>query len=73
MKAVDSAAIGFLWVVQHLFPDFDYYNTIQFVANGFDVPWEAALLPSIAITLAFVISCLILGYFSLQLREMEAK
>jgi len=70
---VDQIAIGFLWTVQHLFPRFEYYNMIPFVANGFDVPWEASLLPSIAVTLAFVIPCLILGYFSLQLREMEAK
>ena len=73
MKFVDSIAIWFLWTVQHLFPQFKYYNMVPYVANGFEVPWGAALLPSIAVTLAFVIPCLILGYFAMQLREMEAK
>ncbi|HCS50373.1 hypothetical protein [Rubinisphaera sp.] len=73
MTIVDQAALGFLWTVQYLFPQFEYYNMVPFVANGFDVPWKASLLPSILVTLAFVIPCLILGYFSMQLREMEAK
>ncbi len=73
MVIVDRILVGFLWTIQHLFPRFDFFNMNQFVANGIDVPWEATLLPSISVTLAFVIPCLILGYFSLQLREMEAK
>ena len=44
-----------------------------FVANGFDVPWNYSLLPAIATTAAFVLPCLILGYFCLQWRELEAK
>lgn len=73
MTIFDSLMIGFLWTIQHLFPRFDYFNMSQFAANGIDIPWNASLLPSILVTLAFVIPCLILGYFSLQLREMEAK
>ncbi len=73
MEIVDQVMLGFLWTIQHLFPRFDFFNMNQYVANGIDVPWEATLLPSIAVTLAFVIPCLLLGYFSLQLREMEAK
>lgn len=73
MHVVDSAAIGFLWTVQHLFPEFKYFNMTSYVANGFLVPWRASLLPSIAVTLAFVIPCLILGYVAMKSREMEAK
>ena len=73
MQAVDSVAIGFLWTVQYLFPDFKIFNTTPYVANGFLVPWKAALLPGIAVTLAFVIPCLLLGYFAMKVREMEAK
>ncbi|MBL4883427.1 MAG: hypothetical protein JKY95_02675 [Planctomycetaceae bacterium] len=73
MTVLDTIMIGFLWTIQHLFPRFDFFNMSQYAANGIDVPWNATLLPSILVTLAFVIPCLILGYFSLQLREMEAK
>ena len=73
ITAVDQVMLGFLWTIQHLFPRFDFFNMNEYVANGVDVPWDATLLPSIAVTLAFIVPCLLLGYFSLQLREMEAK
>jgi hypothetical protein len=44
-----------------------------YVANGFDVDWNAAMLPSIAVTLAYLVPCLIIGYYSLKLRELESK
>jgi hypothetical protein len=44
-----------------------------YVANGFDVPWSAALLPSLAMTLAYLLPCLLIGYYSLTLRELESK
>jgi hypothetical protein len=54
-------------------PDFTYFDMTPYVANGFDVPWDASLLPSILTTIGFLIPCIILGYFSLQVRELEAK
>jgi hypothetical protein len=83
----DNAATGFIkwcdtWIfnglgiVQNVIPDFTHYDTSVYVANGFDVPWSdagPAILPSLLTTLGFFIPCVILGYYSLQLRELEAK
>lgn len=62
-----------LWLVQHIIPNFDHYQMAPYVANGFDVSWDAAVLPSIVVTLAYVLPCLLLGHFTLKLRELESK
>ncbi len=73
IKGLDQGVFGVLRVVNALVPDLQYFNTSEYPANGFDVPWLGMLLPSIAITIGFLIPMVILGYFSLQLRELEHK
>jgi len=73
MKGVDAVAKECLWLAQQVIPNFDYYNMSAYVANGFDVSFSAALLPSIMVTAGFVLPCLIIGYYSLRLRELESK
>ena len=63
-------------MLHYVIPNFNYYDSTKYVANGFDVPWntiDAALLPGIATTVGYLIPCIVLGYFSLQVRELEAK
>ena len=43
------------------------------VAKGFDVDFRAAIVPSLAVALAYFIPCVLLGYFALKLRELESK
>ncbi|MFP6767940.1 MAG: hypothetical protein VB859_07210, partial [Planctomycetaceae bacterium] len=62
-----------LFIVQNIIPDFRNFRVAPYVANGFDVPWSQALAPSIGVTLAYLIPCLIVGYYSLSLRELEHK
>jgi hypothetical protein len=59
--------------MRHVIPNFSHFNTIEYSANGFDVPLDAALLPGLATALAYLLPCLLIGYFSLSLRELEAK
>jgi hypothetical protein len=76
IKMCDTWIFNGLGIVQNVIPNFTHYDTSVYVANGFDVPWSdagPALLPGILTTLGFFIPCVILGYFSLQLRELEAK
>jgi len=73
MQWIDSAGLNVMWALKYLFPDFQSFNMSEYVANGFDVPWSAAMLPSIALTVAYVIPWIILAHFSLKLRELEAK
>jgi hypothetical protein len=44
-----------------------------YVAKGFDVDFRAAIVPSLAVALAYFIPCVLLGYFALKLRELESK
>jgi len=76
IKALDEGAFGGLAVVRNVIPDFRHFNMTEYVANGFDVPFNdagAAVLPSILTVLGFLLPCIVLGYFSLQLRELESK
>lgn len=73
IQAIDNVELSGLWAVQHLFPDLRTFDTTEYVANAFDVPWAAALLPSLAVTFGYCIPWIIVGYFSLKIRELEAK
>jgi len=73
LEYIDKGFLGGLAALKHVIPDFQRYNFSEFTANGFDVPWDAALLPALALTIGFVIPCLVLGYFSLKARELESK
>lgn len=73
IKFIDRRIFDTLVVLRNVIPDFTYFDMTPFVANGFDVPWNASLLPSILLTIGFLIPCIVIGYFSLQLRELEAK
>jgi uncharacterized membrane protein YciS (DUF1049 family) len=70
---LDATVFNVIFLVRAIIPDFTYFNMNKYTANGFDVPWTGALLPSILTTIGFIIPLIILGYFSLQLRELESK
>ncbi|MFN6105379.1 MAG: ABC transporter permease [Planctomycetaceae bacterium] len=73
IKAIDNIELNALWGVKYLFPDFTQFDATAFVANSFDVPWDAALLPNLATTIGFCVPWIIVGYFALKCRELEAK
>lgn len=62
-----------LWMVRFIIPDLRSFGMSDWVARGFDVPWGGVMLPSLAITVGYFLPCVLLGYFSLSLRELEAK
>ncbi|QDT33738.1 ABC-2 transporter permease [Thalassoglobus polymorphus] len=73
IERLDQTVFNILFVVRSVIPDFTFFSMNKYTANGYDVPWTGALLPSILITLGFLFPLIILGYFSLQLRELEHK
>jgi hypothetical protein len=73
IKGTDWLAQQGIWLVQQTFPNFSYFAMSPYVAKGFDVDFRAAILPSIAVTLAYFIPCVLLGYYALKLRELESK
>lgn len=73
IKGSDWIVEQALYLVEATFPNFTYFGMSPYVAKGFDVDFRAAILPSIAVALAYVIPCVLLGYFALKLRELESK
>lgn len=73
MQGIDNVMLGGLWLMQHLIPDLSSFVMSPYVANGFDIPWGVAMLRSLAVTIGYLVPCLLVGYYSLTLRELEAK
>lgn len=76
IQFLDAHIFNGLTIAEFIIPNFRHFDMTAFVANGFDVPWMdagAAIVPSILTVLGYLIPCIVLGYFSLQLRELEAK
>lgn len=73
IKGSDWVVEQGLFLVQQTFPNFTYFGMSPYVAKGFDVDFWAAMVPSIAVTLAYILPCILLGYYSLKLRELESK
>lgn len=74
MKFVDGIMLNAMWLVEHLIPDFDFFTrSLTYLANGFDVRFDSAVLPGIAIALGYFFPCVLLGYFCLRIRELESK
>jgi hypothetical protein len=70
---LDNQALTVLWAIRNMFPDFTAYDTTEYTANAFDVPWAEAMLPNLAVAAGYCLPWIIVGYFSLRLRELEAK
>ena len=73
MRIFDSVLTSFLWLCKQVIPRLQYFNMSEYVSNGFDVPWDASVVPSLLVTLGYLIPCVLLGYFALRIRELESK
>ncbi|MDZ4684582.1 MAG: hypothetical protein SH850_05785 [Planctomycetaceae bacterium] len=74
MKFVDGIMLQGLWLVEQIIPSFDFFtHSLTYLANGFDVRFDSAVLPGIAIVLGYFLPCVLLGYFCLRIRELESK
>lgn len=73
VQIFDSILMNFLWLCKQVIPRSQYFNMPEYVANGFDVPWATSLIPSLLVTSAFIIPCVMMGYFALRTRELESK
>ena len=73
IQVIDWPMLQFAGHSRAIIPDFDTFQMAKFVAHGYDVPWNSGLLPAIMHTIAFLIPCVVLGYFCLKSRELESK
>ncbi len=70
---IDEKIIQWVGAMRNIIPDFRQFDGTPYLANGFDIPWNVRSLTEIAITLGFFIPCLVIGTYSLMMRELEAK
>jgi hypothetical protein len=73
IETLDAGVYAMLYLAKYIIPDVRIFDAAFFTANGFDVPFGACILPSVLITLGFFIPAYVIGYFGLQVRELEAK
>ncbi len=73
MHLFDSVLTSFLWLCKQIIPRLQYFNMSEYVSNGFDVPWNESVVPSLLVTLGYLVPCVLLGYFALRIRELESK
>jgi hypothetical protein len=70
---IDERIIQWTGAIHTIIPDFRQFDGTPEIANGFDVPLGTVVLPAAAVMLAFLIPCVVLGTYSLLMRELEAK
>jgi hypothetical protein len=66
------------WLIRHvvsalvrLFPDFSRYSHINYLAEGFAIPWQNVALLAIS-TLGYVVPMVVIGHILLRSREVAA-
>jgi ABC-type transport system involved in multi-copper enzyme maturation permease subunit len=73
VKAVDYPFTLFATRSRSVIPDFQCFQMSEYVAKGYDVPWDSGILPALMHTLSFLVPCIVLGCFILRSRELESK
>jgi hypothetical protein len=74
LKGADKGLEGVLRVFSSIVPDFSVFNRgASFVENGFDVPFNDCVVPTIAIFAGFLVPCVLIAGAMLKFRELEAK
>lgn len=71
MKRIDSVLMLFVQGVSQAMPDCGQFNTANFVAHGFDIPFDL-MAQHFTITLAYAMVVSVAGYFFLKTREIAA-
>ncbi|BBO32045.1 ABC transporter permease [Lacipirellula parvula] len=58
-----------MWAVAQCLPDFSAFSTVNYAAEGYNVPWDR-VFQDMTICLGYVVGLSILGYFLLRTREV---
>lgn len=69
LKMADVIARGFLFAVASILPPLGHFGWSDWVARGFDIPWEHVLIRTLQ-TFAFVVPVIVAGYFFFKVREI---
>lgn len=67
----DFICMLIIWLFCQVVPNFNAFMTADFVARGYDIPWNLVGQQTLA-TAAYVLTLTVLGYFFLRSREVAA-
>jgi hypothetical protein len=65
----DWFAEPIMWAVAQTLPDFSAFSTVEYAAEGYNVPWNRVFQDA-TVCLGYVVGLSILGYFLLRTREV---
>lgn len=69
LKMADVVARGFLFAVASILPPLGQFGWSNWVAHGFDIPWDHVLIRTLQ-TFAFAVPAIVAGYFFFKSREI---
>ena len=69
VKVLDRVAEVGLWVLASILPDFGRFSFSEYVASGFNIPGDTALIYACR-TFAFLLPVFVAGYLCLRNREV---
>ncbi len=69
VKSIDFVVTKLMWTVAQVLPDFGRFNTIRYVAEGFNIPANQ-VVQDVLIGLSFTAVLFVVGYFFLRTREV---
>ncbi|REK09927.1 MAG: ABC transporter permease [Planctomycetota bacterium] len=69
VKAADVVFMAVMTSVTSLLPDFGQFDSVEYVAHGYDIPPDL-LLVQVLSGVGFVIAMFAIGYFFLRMREV---
>lgn len=68
-QILDKVLMTFMKAVVDVLPNFNDFSNVQFVAEGFDIPWNR-LLEQATMGLGFVVALFLVGHIFLRMREL---
>jgi hypothetical protein len=71
IKSIDAVFVLTLLAVTKMLPDYGYFDTTTFVADGFNISANLIVQQGL-VTLAYVFALTVAGYFFLKTREIAA-
>ena len=69
VQSIDYVIMGFMTALTTVLPDFTRFSNANYVAYGFDIPWDN-VLTQFTTVLAYVAAVFVIGYFFLKTREV---
>jgi hypothetical protein len=74
IASLDKASTALLQGAYQVIPDFAMFSrSAMYIENGFDVPWNTSMVPTILTFVGFLIPCVLLAAAFLKFRELESK